>query len=238
MQLKVIVLICIMGSVLTAGVDKESNYFVLRKQMVEEQIFHRGITDSSILRAFSDVRRHLFVNPELRSKAYDDTSLDIGYGQDISRPYIVAVMTYAVAPRYDKKVLEVGTGSGYHAAILAELVKTVYTIELNENLARPARQRLDAMGYKNIKFKVGDGYKGWPQYAPYNCIIVTCNEDHLPQPLIDQLAVGGRMIIPVSYSSNLQELIVLEKQDKKGTLKKTSLIPVQFTPMIRGNDSK
>jgi protein-L-isoaspartate(D-aspartate) O-methyltransferase len=220
------------------GEDEGPGYYTLRKQMAEEQIFSRGITDKRILNAFIKVRRHLFVDLALRSKAYDDRSLDIGEGQRVSRPYIVAIMTLAVGPKYNKKVLEIGTGSGYHAAVLAELVKHVYTIEVFESLAKKARKRLDSMGYKNITFKIGNGYKGWEQYAPYDGIIVTCHEDHIPQPLIDQLAVGGRMIIPVSYSSTAQELILLEKIDNKGTLKKTNLIPVQALPMIRGSDKK
>jgi protein-L-isoaspartate(D-aspartate) O-methyltransferase len=221
------------------GQDEGKTYHTLRKQMVEEQIFRRGITDKRILDAFIKVRRHLFVDSVERSKAYGDFRLDIGEGQEVSRPYIVAIMTLAVGPEYNKKVLEIGTGSGYHAAVLAELVKHVYTIEVFESLAKKARKRLDSMGYKNITFKIGDGYKGWEQYAPYDGIIVTCHEDHIPQPLIDQLAVGGRMIIPVSYSSSTeQELILLEKIDSKGTLKKTNLIPVQALPMIRGSDKK
>jgi protein-L-isoaspartate(D-aspartate) O-methyltransferase len=220
------------------GEDEAPNYHTRRKQMVEEQIFSRGITDKRILDAFIKVRRHLFVEPEWRSKAYDNLNLDIGEGQEMSRPFIVAIMTLAVGPEYNKKVLEIGTGSGYHAAILAELVKHVYTIEVYESLAKKARRRLNSMGYKNIKFKIGNGYKGWEEYAPYDGIIVTCHEDHIPQPLIDQLAVGGRMIIPVSYSSTARELILLEKIDSKGTLKKTHLIPVQSLTMIRGSDKK
>jgi protein-L-isoaspartate(D-aspartate) O-methyltransferase len=223
---------------LCCGGDEVPAYHTQRKQMVEKQIFSRGITDKRILDAFIKVRRHLFVDPGLRGKAYGDSRLDIGEGQEVSRPYIVAIMTLAVGPEYNKKVLEIGTGSGYHAAVLAELVKHVYTIEVFESLAKKARRRLDSMGYENITFKIGDGYKGWEQYAPYDGIIVTCNEDHIPQPLIDQLAVGGRMIIPVSYSSTIQELILLEKIDSKGTLKKTNLIPVQALPMIRGSDKK
>ncbi|MGE5341459.1 MAG: protein-L-isoaspartate(D-aspartate) O-methyltransferase [Candidatus Omnitrophota bacterium] len=218
--------------------DTEQSFYLLRKKMVEEQINSRGITDKRILNAFMKVRRHLFIKPELRRMAYDDYLLDIGEGQAISQPYIVAVMTYAAAPETNKKVLEIGTGSGYHSAILAELVHSVYTIELIGSLAQKAKHLLDGMGYKNIKFKIGDGHEGWAKYAPYDSIIVTCNEDHIPPALIDQLRVGGRMIIPVSYSSNVQELIVLEKRNNKGDLKKTNLIPVQLMPMIKGNKRK
>lgn len=217
------------------GENKNIDYTAQRKQMVEEQIFHRGIKDKRVLRAFLNVKRHLFVKEELRDKAYNDVDLDIGEGQVMSRPYIVAIMTYAVAPDNNKKVLEIGTGSGYHAAVLAELTKSVYTIELLEPLAKKAKKCLDSMGYKNIKFKIGNGYEGWAEYAPYDGIIVTCSEDHIPQPLINQLAVGGRLIIPVRYALNMQELILLEK-DSKGQLKKTHLIPVQAVPLIRGGE--
>jgi len=243
-KIKIAVYLLLLTAVFSAnfslfpGQDEGASYHTLRKQMVEEQIFRRGITDKRILTAFTRVKRHLFVEPAFRDKAYGDFRIDIGEGQEVSRPYIVAIMTLAVGPEYNKKVLEIGTGSGYHAAVLAELVKHVYTIEVFASLGKKARKRLDAMGYKNITFKIGDGYKGWQQYAPYDGIIVTCNEDHIPQPLIDQLTVGGRMIIPVSYSSTVQELILLEKIDSKGTLKKTNLIPVQALPMIRGSDKK
>lgn len=214
---------------------EEADYSALQTKMIEEQIVGRGITDRRVLDAFSKIKRHLFVKPELRKDAYRDSPLDIGEGQTISEPYIVAVMTLAIAPEPGKKVLEIGTGSGYHAAILAELVKTVYTIEVIDKLGKEAENRLDSLGYKNIKFKIGNGYEGWDQYAPYDGIIVTCSEDHIPLPLINQLAVGGKMIIPVYYTSKVQELILIEK-DINGELKKKYLIPVQFVPLIRGKD--
>jgi len=216
----------------------ETIYLKMRQKMVEEQIFKRGIVDPMILDAFMRVKRHLFVRPELRDLAYEDSPQDIGEGQSIAQPYIAAVMTFAVEPDMSKKVLEIGTGSGYHTAVLAELVNHVYTIELVAWRAQLAKKRLDAMGYKNISFRVGNGYEGWKTYAPYDCIIVTVNEDHIPQPLIDQLAVGGRMIIPVRYSSTVQELILLEKIDNKGEFKKMNLIPIQMVPMIRGSERK
>jgi protein-L-isoaspartate(D-aspartate) O-methyltransferase len=222
---------------ITVVLAEEPDYFKLRKKMTDEQIAGRGITDKRLLNAFLKVKRHMFVKPELRKDAYNDSYLDIGEGQTISEPYIVAIMTYAVAPEYNKKVLEIGTGSGYHAAILAELVKNVYTIELIEKLGKEAKKRLDSLGYKNIKFKIGDGTKGWEKYAPFDGIIVTCPEDHIPPPLINQLAVGGRMIIPVSYSFKVQELILIEKESN-GNLKKTNLIPVEFVPLIRGKDEE
>ncbi|MDQ1353115.1 MAG: protein-L-isoaspartate(D-aspartate) O-methyltransferase, partial [Acidobacteriota bacterium] len=228
------VLSCLLSGLLQAG---EPDYTLLQKKMVEEQIKGRGITDQRLLSAFEKVKRQLFVKPALRAHSYDDSPLDIGEDQSISEPYIVAVMTSAVDPTPGKKVLEIGTGSGYHAAILAELVKNVYTIELIEKLGKDAQNRLDGMGYKNIHFKIGDGYKGWEQYAPYDGIIVTCSEDHIPEPLIKQLAVGGRLIIPVRYTTKVQELILIEKEED-GELKKTYLIPAQFVPLIRGNEER
>jgi len=228
-----LLLLCLTG--VTAA--EEPDYAALRNKMVKEQIEGRGITDKRVLNAFMEVKRHLFVKPEFRKDAYNDSPLDIGEGQTISEPYIVAVMTLAVTPTPGKKVLEIGTGSGYHAAVLAELVKNVYTIEVIEKLGKDAQKRLDAMGYKNIKYRIGNGYEGWEQYAPYDGIIVTCSEDHIPLPLIEQLAVGGKLIIPVSYSSKVQELILIEK-DGNGELKKKYLIPVQFVPLIRGKDEQ
>ncbi|MGD2086673.1 MAG: protein-L-isoaspartate(D-aspartate) O-methyltransferase [Candidatus Aminicenantes bacterium] len=235
MVVKIFLIVAFLFSGWLSGQGENIDYTAQRKQMVEEQIFRRGITDKRVLDTLFNVQRHLFVKKELRDKAYGDFALDIGEGQVVSRPYIVAIMTYAVAPSNNKKVLEIGTGSGYHAAVLAELTKYVYTIELLEPLAKKAKKRLTAMGYKNIKFKIGDGYEGWEEYAPYDAIIVTCSEDHIPQPLIHQLAIGGRMIIPVRYALNIQELILLEK-DNKGQLTKTHLIPVQVVPLIRGSE--
>ena len=216
---------------------KKINYTLLRKNMVEKQILERGITDKRILNAFYKVKRHLFVKPELRYMAYGDYPLPIDENQTISQPYIVAIMTYIIAPEYNKKVLEIGTGSGYQASILAQLVKNVYTIEIKKNLALKAKKLIRSFDYKNIKFKIGDGYLGWKEYAPYDGIIVTCSPDHIPPPLIEQLAVGGRMVIPVSYTSKVQELILIEK-DNKGNLKRTNLIPVLFVPLIRNINGK
>ena len=208
-----------------------------RKGMIESQILQRGITDKRILNAFLKVKRHLFVKSELRSQAYLDSPLAIGEGQTINKPYIVAIITHAIAPEAGKKILEIGTGSGYHAAILAELVNHVYTIEIKDTLARIARERLNGLNYSNITFKIGDGYNGWEKYAPFDGIIATSSIDHIPEPLIKQLAIGGRMVIPVSYSSEVQELILIEKQ-KNGQIKRINLIPVQFVPLIRGENEK
>ncbi|MCK5056203.1 MAG: protein-L-isoaspartate(D-aspartate) O-methyltransferase [Candidatus Aminicenantes bacterium] len=205
--------------------------------MIEKQIVERGITNERIINAFLKVKRHLFVKPGFRDKAYADSPLDIGEDQVINRPYIVAMMTYVIAPGYNKKVLEIGTGSGFHAAILAELVKEVYTIEIEEKLAKRAKETLSEQGYRNIKFKTGDGSLGWEEYAPFDGIICTYSPDHIPPRLLEQLAIGGRMIIEVSHSSKVQEFILIEK-DNKGALKRTNLIPVQFTPLIRGKNEK
>lgn len=235
MAVILLLIICIFFPGGTFG--EKVNYTKLRRKMVKEQILRRGITDKRILDAFTNVKRHLFVKPGLRHKAYGDYPLDIGEGQTVSQPYIVAIMTYVVSPKYNKKVLDIGTGSGYLAAILSQLVKHVYTIEYIPSLGEKAKRSLNRMGYKNIKFKIGDGYKGWKEHAPYDGIIVTVSEDHIPQTLIDQLAIGGRMIIPVSHSREVQELVLIEKLED-GSLKKTNLIPVQFVPIIRGNNDK
>jgi protein-L-isoaspartate(D-aspartate) O-methyltransferase len=218
-------------------VPQTDHFFLLRKNMIKTQILGRGITDKRILDAFLKVERHLFVRQDLREYAYNDRQLSIGEGQTINKPYIVAIITQVIEPDRSKKVLEIGTGSGYHAAILAELAREVYTIEIKENLANKAMKLLKSLNYSNIKFKIGDGYHGWEKYAPYDGIIATSSIDHIPGPLIEQLAIGGRMVIPVSYSSEVQELILIEKQ-KGGYLKRINLIPVQFVPLIRGGNAK
>ncbi len=225
-------LLILAGALLAAGPD-ERGFTSARQRMVEEQIQGRGITDGRIAAAFLKVKRHLFVRPQDLAAAYGDHPLFIGEGQTISQPYIVAVMTYVIAPAGRRRVLEIGTGSGYQAAILAELVPEVCTIEILPNLAERARRTLDSMGYRNIRFKTGDGYLGWKEHAPFDGIIVTCAPDHIPPPLIEQLAVGGRMVIPISYSSGVQDLILIEK-DARGKLRQTDLIAVQFVPLVRG----
>ncbi len=207
--------------------DSKPDYGALRKKMIHDQIEARGITDKNILRAFDKVERHLFVDSSLRDEAYNDYPLPIGEGQTISQPYIVAVMTDALDLDSDDKVLEIGTGSGYQAAILAELVDSVFTIEIVESLGISAQKRLHDMGYDNIFVRVGDGYRGLPEHAPFDAIIVTCAPENIPQPLIDQLAEGGKMIIPVGTS--WQELVLVEKRGKK--ISKSSIAPVRFVPM-------
>jgi protein-L-isoaspartate(D-aspartate) O-methyltransferase len=208
--------------------EGEQSFFHQRKAMVERQIKARGVSDESVLKAMTAVKRHLFVPESLREDAYRDTPLPIGYEQTISQPYIVAFMTEVLELNETDKLLEIGTGSGYQAAVLAEIVSEVYTIELIEELANPAGKRLQALGYKNVTVKCGDGYKGWPRYAPYDAIIVTAAPPEIPQPLIDQLKIGGKMVIPVGVF--FQELYLIEKT-KAGTVKK-ELIPVRFVPMV------
>jgi protein-L-isoaspartate(D-aspartate) O-methyltransferase len=181
----------------------------------------------------ASVAREKFVPPELRHRAYEDRPLPIGYGQTISQPYIVALMTEHVQPKAGQRVLEIGTGSGYQAAVLSELVAEVYSIEIVRPLAQRAEGLLRELGYKNVHVKAGDGYKGWPEHAPFDAIIVTAAPDHVPQPLVEQLKEGGRMIIPVG-KSGAQNLYLLEKRG--GQVKQTSVIPVKFVPFTRDRE--
>lgn len=206
----------------------------LREGMVRSQIEQRGIRDKAVLSAMRKVERHRFVPFYLRHLAYEDIPLPIGEGQTISQPYIVALMTELLLLKGNEKVLEIGTGSGYQAAILAELAKEVYTIEILSSLASHAEKLLLGLGYKNIKVKCGDGYLGWPEVAPFDAIIVTCAPEEIPAPLIEQLAEGGRMVIPVG--DQYQELKLLIKT--KGKIEQTSIIPVRFVPMIKKNQGR
>lgn len=207
----------------------ESDLKVKRESMVKRQIAARGITNQKVLSAMRKVERHLFVPPAQISDAYGDYPVPIGYEQTISQPYIVAFMTDILDVRKDTKVLEVGTGSGYQAAILGEICDSVFTIEIIKPLAEKAKETLNSLGYRNVHVKIGDGYKGWQEYAPYDAIIVTCSPSHVPQPLTDQLAEGGKMVIPVGKTFN-QELVLLVKN--KGKLKQQAILPVRFVPMV------
>lgn len=199
--------------------------------MVKTQLEAQGIHNPSVLNAMRKVPRHQLVPGNVRHLAYADGPLPIGYGQTISQPYIVAIMTEAIDPKPGMKVLEIGTGSGYQAAVLGEIVAEVYTIEIVEPLGTKAQKDLEKLGYKNVHVRVGDGYKGWPEQAPFDAIIVTAAPEKVPQPLIDQLKEGGKMIIPVGSNTNTQELRLLEK--KKGKIRTTSLLPVRFVPLTR-----
>lgn len=203
-----------------------------RKQMVEEQIANRGIQDKRVLDAMEAVPRHLFIPEENRAYSYWDQPVPIGLGQTISQPYIVAFMTELLKVDNNDVVLEVGTGSGYQAAILSRLVKQVYTIEIHEKLGNNAFKRLTTMGYSNIEGKIGDGYKGWPEHAPFDAIIVTAAAEHIPQPLIEQLKPGGRMVIPVGGVYEVQDLMLITR-DASSKVVKESIISVRFVPLIR-----
>lgn len=198
-----------------------------RRLMVDDQLRARGITDPPVLAAMLKVPRHLFVPPGIVNSAYEDTALPLTLGQTISQPFIVAYMTQALELKGDEKVLEIGTGSGYQAAVLAEIVKEVFTIEILPELAKHAEEVLAGLGYKNIHFRTGDGYLGWSESAPFDAIVVTAAPDHVPQPLVDQLRRGGRMIIPLGRID--QKLLVIEKGDTGITRRST--IPVRFVPM-------
>ena len=210
---------------------QKDKYSSLRERMVKVQILDRGITDSETLNAMKKVPRHLFVPDEIIDQAYDDNPLPIGNGQTISQPYIVAYMTEVCKPTKKKKVLEIGTGSGYQAAVLAEIVDTVYTIEIIPELAEISSKTLSNLGYKNIISKVGDGYNGWPEHAPFDIIVVTAAANEIPKPLINQLAENGRLVIPVGQPWLVQELILLVK--KNGKIKETRLASVRFVPFKR-----
>lgn len=211
--------------------QNKDQYESAREQMVRSQIVARGINDQATLRAMRKVPRHLFVPPSYVKEAYSDRPLPIGYSQTISQPLIVAYMTELVKPSKGKKALEIGTGSGYQAAVLAEIVDTVYTIEIIKELATEAAARLKILGYKNIVVKYGDGYKGWPEHGPFDIIIVTAAADHIPQPLKDQLAEDGRLVMPVGNPAAVQELVLLTKRN--GKITEQRLEPVWFVPLKR-----
>jgi len=202
-----------------------------RLRMVRIQIEDRGVTDPGVLRAMRKVPRHLFIPKEYSDQAYEDYPLPIGYNQTISQPYIVAFMTEVVRPTIKKKALEIGTGSGYQAAVLAEIISHVYSIEIVPELALESNERLQKLGYRNITVKYGDGYLGWPEHAPFDIIIVTAAADQIPAPLVEQLAENGRLVIPVGEPMAVQELIQIEK--KNGKLVKSRLTSVRFVPFKR-----
>jgi protein-L-isoaspartate(D-aspartate) O-methyltransferase len=209
--------------------EDDARFTERRNAMVREQIEAGGVKDAKVLAAMRKVPRHEFVPAAWRNRAYDDRPLPIGEDQTISQPYIVAFMTEQLALKPGERVLEVGTGSGYQAAILAELVKDVYTIEIVEPLGKRAAETLKRLGYAGVHVRIGDGYQGWPEAAPFHAIIVTCAPNAVPKPLVDQLAEGGRMVIPVGEFGDLQQLVVLRKEDGKLVTKRT--LPVRFVPM-------
>jgi protein-L-isoaspartate(D-aspartate) O-methyltransferase len=195
--------------------------------MVERQIRARGISEPAVLEALAAVPRNRFVPAELAPRAYDDTPLPIGYDQTISQPYVVAFMTEAAALTPDAKVLDIGTGSGYQAAVLAEIVGRVYSIEIVPELAERSRRLLADLGYDNVEVRTGDGYRGWPDQAPFDAIVVAAAPDHVPPALVEQLAVGARLVIPVGRF--MQEILIVTKTAEGSTTE--AVLPVRFVPM-------
>ena len=214
-----------------AGAQTEREMTEQRDRMVDRQIEKRGIENARVLQALRDVKRHLFVAPEDVTSAYEDHPLPIGHGQTISQPYIVALMTETIDPQPGDRVLEIGTGSGYQAAVLSRLVAHVYTIEIVDALGTAAKDRLQRLGYANVTVKLGDGYQGWPEHAPFDKIVVTAAPPEIPSALVDQLAAGGRMVVPVG--TTFQELLLVEKS-KSGEVSKRVITGVRFVPMVKG----
>lgn len=214
----------------TAAGEEDPSFIRARERMVQHDLARRDITDRKVLEVMGRIPRHFFVAKDIEKKAYEDHPLPIGEGQTISQPYVVALMTQSLGLKGDERVLEIGTGSGYQAAVLAEIVKEVYTIEIRERLTKNAEKTLDSLGYKNIKVKTGDGYFGWKEYAPFDAIMVTCAANHIPSPLIDQLKEGGRLIIPLGSTAYYQTLTLIKKV--KGKLTVEHITDVRFVPMI------
>jgi protein-L-isoaspartate(D-aspartate) O-methyltransferase len=230
------ILLCIVSCAVLVGCmtvaqDGDIDLRARRNEMVERQIRQRGVTDPRVLDAMRSVPRERFVPPEIREQAYDDGPLPIGSGQTISQPYIVAYMTEALKVEPSHKVLEVGTGSGYQAAVLSELVREVYTIEIVPELARRAETLLRTLNRTNVQVRAGDGYAGWPEQAPFDRIIVTAAPEELPRPLIDQLAPGGLLVAPVGAQGAPQWMTIVEKTSRGVVERRT--IPVQFVPFTR-----
>ena len=227
-------LILILFLILALGFQESTDYKAAREKMVNSQIKARGIHDSLTLAAMRSVPRHKFVPEGLMASAYIDSPLPIGYGQTISQPYIVAFMTEIIKPKKDFKVLEIGTGSGYQAAVLAQIVNSVYTIEIIEALFIQSKMRLDDQNYDNIFVKNADGYYGWKEKGPFDAIVVTAAAEFVPPPLIEQLKDGGKMIIPVGTPFTIQQLLLVEK--KEGKIKTKNLMFVRFVPFTRAKN--
>ena len=220
-----------------AAEQTEQDYARLRGEMVQNQIAARDVQDQRVLQAMREVPRHLFVPPQLRAHAYEDQPLPIGSDQTISQPYIVAFMTELLRPRAADKVLEIGTGSGYQAAILSGLVQQVYSIEIVPSLASEAESRLKRLGFSNVSVKAGDGYLGWPEHAPFDAIVVTAAPPEIPPALVKQLKRGGRMVLPVGRAGKTQNLLLLEKSKNSDQIVGRTVIPVRFVPMVTGPSS-
>lgn len=213
---------------------QDKTFEMERKEMVSRQIEARGVQHAATLNAMKRVPRHLFIPEYLWSHAYNDGPLPIGYEQTISQPYIVAYMTSLIEPEKGEKILEIGTGSGYQAAVIAEIVDSVFTVEIVDELAKTASDKFEQLGYENIYVKLGDGYFGWEEHAPFDKIIVTAAAEEVPPILIDQLKEGGLMIIPIGPEFSVQHLVLIEKKD--GKVKKRNMLPVRFVPFTREDD--
>jgi protein-L-isoaspartate(D-aspartate) O-methyltransferase len=233
LKIKMVIIIFSALFLILNCVPQEDKYGKARDEMVTEQIENRGITNQPTLDAMRKVPRHKFVSKDLIENAYDDRPLPIGYGQTISQPYIVAYMTEVIDPKPGQKVLEIGTGSGYQAAVLAEIVDSVFTIEIITELYSASQKRLKELGYKNVFCKNADGYYGWGKYASFDAIVVTAAAEYIPPPLIKQLKDGGKMIIPVGSPFLNQRLILVEKSGEEITT--TSLLPVRFVSFRRSD---
>jgi protein-L-isoaspartate(D-aspartate) O-methyltransferase len=234
---RVFFLSCLLiGLPLFPGHGNEDSYLQERQAMVRSQIENRGITDPKVLEAMSVVPRHLFIPPAYRNKAYEDHPLPIDEGQTISQPFIVALMTQFLGLSRGDKVLEIGTGSGYQAAVLAQLTDQVYSVEIRENLAKKASEVLAGLSYSGVQVKSADGYFGWEEKAPFDGIIVTCAANHVPPPLLKQLKEGGRLIIPLGSTLYFQTLTLITKKNGKPEVRQ--LLDVRFVPMIGEAEKK
>jgi len=227
---KLVILMLVSLVFTVSDLSAEEPYFQKRLAMVEKDLKGRGIKDKKVLEMMANVPRHLFVGEKLKDKAYGDHPLPIEEGQTISQPYVVALMTEAIGLRTTDRVLEIGTGSGYQAAVLSGMVKEVYTIEIRKSLADTASKRLRDLGYSNVKVKYADGYFGWQEYAPFDAIIITAFVNHIPPPLLKQLKEGGRLVVPLGNTFFYQTLTLLTK--KKGGPEVIQMAPVAFVPMV------
>ena len=228
MKLTTLILFTILALVFN---QDQEDYRRLREDMVKTQIEARNVYHRATLKAMRTVPRHEFVPEHMRAYAYQDRPLSIGNGQTISQPYIVAFMTSVINPKPDDRILEIGTGSGYQAAVLAEIVDRVYTIEIIPELAEKAKTKFESLNYSNIYTRTGDGYHGWPEEAPFDAIVVTAAPDEIPEPLIDQLKEGGKLVIPVGPKYSVQSLQLLTRKNGETNVK--NLFPVRFVPFTR-----
>ncbi len=228
-----IFVLIILGLLYINPIDNDSRFKDKRLRMVRNQIEARGIKHPGVLKAMREVLRHLFVPEKYSDYAYDDGPLPIGYNQTISQPYIVALMTASLKPKKDQRILEVGTGSGYQAAVLSRIVNEVYSVEIIPELYQSSYELFKKLGYKNIKVRLKDGYQGWKEFAPFDGIIVTCAPGFIPQELIKQLKIGGKMCIPVGPPYKVQSLLLITKTTEDHKYKTHIITQVRFVPMVK-----